>query len=513
MTGQGKVDRRRLISDFQRLAPEEISAFSVSAGDEADTSEMSQAERQLVSALAKTLSLTESSIRRNTSFFALGLDSLSAIRFSRNVRDSTGHQVDVSAILKRPTIARLAAFTEDKLEATSPRDVTISSVGNFLEVDIAKTIRFDFDAQKLAIKAILPCTPLQEAMLSASSGPQSPAYNNRMLFSLQTEPNVLKQAWKCMLDRHDILRTTFCSTDDTQHPFVQVVLERFDLPWNQKHLNLDREDLINETSNPLPPAFDGYVPPYSMSCYISASQKSLVVDMHHALYDANAMSILLSEIEQICRGVKLPSPPPFSDFLAYMVSCDASMANAWFQEHLKGFRPKPFRRQLKTDGLYATVERQLPLSQQEVNGFLQQYALSLLALSQGAWARTLSILQTSKDICFGNLVSGRSVPVNDVERLVAPTLNTLPIRIDSSKSRNNLDLVKQLQKINVDMLPYQLTPLRRVQQKFAAGQHLFDSLILLQQPSTPLDPSIWSLQGETGEMNVSSRVIHDFESS
>lgn len=214
------------------------------------------------------------------------------------------------------------------------------------------------------------------------------------------------------------------------------------------------------------------------------------------------MSILLSEIEQAYKGVKLPAPPAFSDFLDYIESADQVKADAWFEEALRKFRPKPFGRQSTFDNAYKTVVKRLPLMDTEVNTFIKEHALSLLALSQSAWVKTLCLLQVSQDICFGNVVSGRSVPVKDVERLVAPTLNTVPIRIDTSKTRNNLDLIKKLQKVNVDMLPYQLTPLRRIQQKFAAGQRLFDSLVLLQQPSEPLDPNIWTLEGETGEMNV-----------
>lgn len=312
----------------------------------------------------------------------------------------------------------------------------------------------------------------------------------------------MKQAWADMLKRHDILRTTFCSTDSTQNPFVQVVLEHFVLPWKQEDFKHDKDMLLHEVSESMPPAFDSYRPPYSVTCYSSSHETLLAVDMHHALYDANAMSVLLSEIEQVCKGNKLFAPPSFSDFLDHMVSTDQTKADAWFEETLQGFQPKPFEKQPTAHSVYESINRRLPMKEVEVNGFVKEHALSLLALSQGAWAKTLCLLQTSRDVCFGNVVSGRSVPVQDVERLVAPTLNTVPIRVDTGKARNNLDLIKKLQKLNVEMLPHQLTPLRRIQQKFAAGQRLFDSLVLLQQPPEPLDPSIWTLEGESGEMNV-----------
>ena len=45
-------------------------------------------------------------------------------------------------------------------------------------------------------------------------------------------------------------------------------------------------------------------------------------EMHHAMYDANAMSSLLQDIEQAHRGVSLPSPSDFAPFLGYMLSTD-----------------------------------------------------------------------------------------------------------------------------------------------------------------------------------------------
>ncbi|GAB7345699.1 hypothetical protein MBLNU457_3977t2 [Dothideomycetes sp. NU457] len=486
MTLQGKVDNRRLVAAFDGLTPEQLSTFSTAEDDPHDETELSEKEKIIASALAQTLQIPSASLRRSTSFFALGLDSLSAIKLSRSIKKSSGHQIDVSAILKRPSIARLALMLDESDSESSSNNVA-SPLDSFLEDDIKASILEDFAAH--------------EAMLSASSDPRSPAYSNRMVFRLGADSAKIKDCWQEMVIRHDILRTAFCSTDSANHPFVQAVITEFDLPWIEMNHCPDPEELLNGSTESLPTPFDSYLPPYTLSSYQAQDAGYLVVDMHHALYDANAMSNLLGEIEQTLEGTKLSKPASFSSFLEHMLSGNPEDADRWFASHLSGLTLRSFNKRTGDDSKFSTVSRPLSIKKADVNAFLEKHTLSLLALTQAAWAKVLSVLQSCDDVCFGNVVSGRTVPVSDVEELVAPCFNTLPVRANLRKARSNIDLVKRLHQVNIDMLPFQLTSLRRVQQKIAAGQRLFDSLVLLQQPTKPLDSRVWTLEGETGEMN------------
>ncbi|KAH0068236.1 peptide synthetase, partial [Aureobasidium melanogenum] len=112
-TLQGKIDRRRLAKDASELGVDVLSACSQDFDDEGDSSELSATEKQVLSALADTLRAPSTSISRSTSFFALGLDSVSAIRFATKLRSEYGYEVDVSRILKRPTVAKLASHLQD----------------------------------------------------------------------------------------------------------------------------------------------------------------------------------------------------------------------------------------------------------------------------------------------------------------------------------------------------------------------------------------------------------------
>jgi hypothetical protein len=77
--------------------------------------------------------------------------------------------------------------------------------------------------------------------------------------------------------------------------------------------------------------------------------------------------------------------------------------------------------------------------------------------------------------------------------------------MDMSRKRRNLDMMKAFQSANTELMQYQFTPLRRIQSLFSqhGSRRLFDTLLLLQQSPRPLDRSIWTLERDDGEMDVS----------
>ncbi|THX05712.1 peptide synthetase [Aureobasidium pullulans] len=505
-TTQGKIDRRQLSRDGSMLSVEDLNACSQDFAKDKDITELSVKETHLLSALADTLSLPSTSIGRSTSFFALGLDSVSAIRFATKLRTQHGYQADVSHILKRSTIAKLAAKLDDgqMKPSVSSKNDTVSSFEAAIGLDIIESVISRLREQSQIVGQVLPCTPLQEAMLSSASGPeQSSAYRNKTLFRLQGKPDKLKASWEAMMKRHGILRTTFIMTESTRFPFVQAVLSESTLPWEEfDHVPDDLSALVHDAKSSETP---GYMPPWKIQVYKSGPVIYLLLEMHHALYDANAMANLLQEVEELYEDHELPAPVSFKPFLDHMLSASLEQADEFFTAQLRNFVPKPFERMEHSQSKngFGAVVANIGCSSKTVEEFLSKHSTTMLGLTQAMWAKALSAAQGYSDVCFGNVVSGRTVPVDGIESLVAPCFNTLPVRIDLSKHQSNLRLIKALQGGNVDALPHQLTSLRRIQgQAGTGGRRLFDSLVLLQQKPTDLNPEIWSLEHESGDMDV-----------
>ncbi|MBE3049212.1 hypothetical protein IMZ48_43285, partial [Candidatus Bathyarchaeota archaeon] len=222
---------------------------------------------------------------------------------------------------------------------------------------------------------------------------------------------------------------------------------------------------------------------------------------HHAMYDGVAMSTLLSEVEAIATGKDLPPPVSYESFLREALMLPESTDQFWTSQ-FRDFRPARFSRsQAGSPSTPDTLKLQLQIPLDELEARTHSLGLSLSSVSQAVWANVLSIA-TGADVCFGNVMNGRSVPVEDVDRLVAPCFNTVPLRVDVSEYAQGTDLLKYLHRLNPTIIEYQFTPLRRIQKLLGQPHGLFDTLLLLQPPKTTLNAEVWELVSDVGGMDV-----------
>jgi hypothetical protein len=500
MTVQGKIDKRTLISCYHSLSNDMLDACGNGIED-TEGGEWSEIEKAIALALSRVLKLHVGAIARHSSFLRLGLDSISAIRFAAYLRHAMNRPVPVSTILQNPSTARLAIQLQSTSLSVLPE---IDDSGNVFESSLKFSIQAKAHKAGLSISNVRPCTPLQEAMLSMGISSNIPSsYCNTMLFRIKVDVEILKDCWDTMASRHDILRTYFVSTDDPTYPFAQIALSSYSPKWVSKQggefISLI-ESASQTASTELPPPVDSLQPPYFLNVLRRNGESYLQFSCHHALHDGSAIQLLLEEIEQIVRGDVLPEPVPFEPFLREMVRHRSSEAMSFWQEQLKGFKPSLF----KSEGRMHDVQSyDLDIKLSGLEQSCQELAISVLSASQTAWAKTMQSLFGVTDVCFGNVVSGRTLTVNGLDKLVAPTFNTVPIRANMKDHKTNTELLRALQSNNAELLPHQLTSLRSIQSKLGfGGTGIFSTMLLYQQAKLELDPTIWTLTEEFGEMNV-----------
>jgi amino acid adenylation domain-containing protein len=461
-------------------------------------------EAQISSILSSVLGWKRETLRRWTSFNMLGLDSISAIPLSQQLQKHFGHRVPVSVILRNPSIAQLARILEEKNMATQDRSIPDPSRLRIFSSDIVEDIKTRCKQEGNTVETVLPCTPLQEAMLASSMSRSY--YLNKVLFRLKQDSKIMETYWRQMCKRHAILRTCFATTDNLHHPFAQVVLRDWQPEWHCFSLTKERlDDGLKMHTDKIIAATDTMKPPISFAIMRKDESVWLSFICHHALYDGVAMDRLLFEVEELSRGRQLTPAIPIEPFLEEALLLVPTAETFW-RDMMADFNPAPPLR-CKTDvpvGRQETRSVKLDIPLSEIIYKTQELGVSLLSLCQSSWAAMLSLILGVEDICFGNVVSGRSVPVDGIDRLVAPCFNTIPIRVNLKDTRRTGDLMKAMQELNPRILEYQFTPLRFVQNMVShnTGQPLFDTLLLLQQHVKPLDNTIWELERDDGEMDV-----------
>ena len=503
-TPSGKLDRARLRQAVDELDRDFVALASRSSVPLEDDKEMSPVEGRIAEIVATVFGVAQREIRRWTPLTTLGLDSISAIRVSKQIQANLGKRIAISAILQNSSVAKLAEVLGQRNDASMTR---AAEQIELISPRLAESVIANVRAHGRASEKMLPCTPLQEAMLAAS---KNASYQNRMLFRVSGNLERLVDAWKVMCERHGILRTCFVSTEDSQRPVVQVVLDKWDHTWLKLEASRKTmEECIAEHADALPNAIDAMEPMVSFATIIEKGNIYLSFICHHALYDGVAIERLLFEIEQVVAGADLPLPPAYDTFLLESLPLQNIGDEFWIR-HLDRYTPKLITgfetvQSGPTSASFATQNLDIPLSQ--VHGVVRQLGVSLLSVTQSAWAISLGCLFNTDDICFGNVVSGRTLPIDGIDELVAPCFNTIPVRINLSDTPRNMDLMKAFQSLSPELIKHQFTPLRRIQSLFSRERQsnrrlFFDTLLLLQHPPRPLDQSLWTLERDDGDMDV-----------
>lgn len=509
MTAQGKIDKRRLLELYGKMQSEQLSSVSRGQEMDEDPKDWTNKEREIAAVVSASAGVAPESLRRNTSFFSLGIDSVSAIPLARRLRSKLDPRVEVSWILRFPSVAGLAGEISQLPNAIKSVATAASDLSNAFHTSTKSRIMTAFNHNDLTIQYIRPCTPLQEAMLSAeaSKSNSTNAYSNHTIFNIDRR-NVsrFEHCFRIMCQRHEILRTCFISTSEIKYSFAQVVIEKYIPKWES--IETSDDDLDHDTQQlPKIPctAIDTMVPPLRLQVIQSPTNARLAVSMHHALYDGEAIALLFCEVEQIFRGEELPTPVSFQPFLAHLIGYNVTRGDAYWDRHLKGFISLPFPRIALVDSAGSektfSTTRDLEPSLSQLDECSRKSSSTMLSLCQAAWAKVLYHMTSELDICFGNVVSGRTVALEGLDRLIAPCFNTLPVRLNLKTGTTNVDVVHRLQQLNAESLDHQFTPLRRIQARWGRGRdRLFETLFILQRPSRILDHAIWSLQEDIGDM-------------
>lgn len=497
MTSSGKVDRRQLLQWFDALSTPYLETASIILRQPNDVGDWTGIDCRIAEAIVESMKVPQSEIGRWTPFLALGIDSISAISLAKSLSRQVEFEVPISAILQNPTVAQLGHYLSTISDRRSAQIHTKTQLSiEAFETEVSGIVQGQLDN----VEAILPCMPLQEAMLL--QGQES--YYNRILLRLQVSPADMQSYWRQMSKRHDILRTCFVTTMRASHPIAQVVLREWELPWRTFEVTVPSlEGASREHLDSLPDPLDSMSPPCSLGIIRYKGLNFLSFICHHALYDGIAMENIWREVEALARGRTLQDAVPYKPFLQQALSLPADVETFW-QDHFRGFRESAtFARSARSSFNQSTNTVSIDMSFKEIQQRTRSIGVSLLSLFQASWAAVLACVYDEPDVVFGNVVSGRTLGVEGVDKLVAPCFNTIPLRMDTSQSVQNVDLVKAFQRLNSILLPYQFSPLKLVRKVIGVRRRpLFDTLLLLQQPLKEMDKNIWTLEEDCGNMDV-----------
>jgi amino acid adenylation domain-containing protein len=444
LTSSGKIDRKAL------PAP----VFAATAFRAPQT----QTEKIVADAFAEVLGVDR--VGLDDDFFALGGDSLIAIRVSARLQLALGREVPVRSLFDAPTVRGLADYLHRHRGGAARPPLRVMPRPERVPLSYAQQRLWFFDQLQ---------------------GP-SPIYNMAVALRLsgKLDAVALGAALADVVGRHESLRTLFTAPEGTPQQLVAPA-ERADFGWqvvDGSGWSAGRlEEAIGAVARH---SFDlaAEIPLRATLFRVADDEHVLVAVVHHIAADGWSIAPLVADLGAAYASRSAgqapdwtPLPVQYADYTLWQREHLGDLADnespiaaqlAYWQDALAGM---PERLVLPTDRPYppvadyrgATVEVDWPAElQQQVARVAREHNATSFMVVQAALAVLLSKISATSEVAVGIAMAGRGDPALD--DLVGFFVNTLVLRIDLAGDPTIAELLAQVRQRSLAAYEHQDVP-------------------------------------------------------
>ena len=451
LTHSQKVDRKALASMVHRVEDTSQRFF---------TPPRNPIEIELTNIWADVLELPQVGVHDN--FFDLGGHSLLATRLASRIERAFGAPVPLQNLFDHPTISGLAEYILAALQkapkAPQP-EIPIVSRGEPLPLGFS-----------------------QERIWFIHQLDPSPAYHVPIAIRINgvLDPDVIQRSLQQVINRHEILRTTFQLIDGTPK---QVIAPSYELKLKQIDLRYlpaeGREgELIYLLEDHMQEPFELAHGPLIRAILFRMGEAESVValNLHHVICDAWSISILGREIASICEAFSkglLPDLPPlpiqFGDFAAWQRRWydggKLEQEMDFWKKELEGISvlslptdyPRPAVQTYR--GSFLIQEQDAGLVA-DLRMLCRQQGVTLFMTMLTAFNVLLFRYTGQEDIVLGLPVANRHWL--DTENLVGPFVNTLLLRTYLNGNTDFSELLQKVRKTALQVYAHQDMPFEKL---------------------------------------------------
>jgi amino acid adenylation domain-containing protein len=445
-TANGKLDRAA-------LPPPQADAYVAEAYvAEAYAPPQSATEHALAAMWSELLGLRD--IGGNDRFLNLGGDSLRLIQLASRIRRTLERDIPIHALFKPQTLAQMAMA----INAAPPM---------VFEDDAADAQQGAFDLwspPQAGLPARVPLSYQQYGLwLLEQLSSTSIAYNAQNLIRIRGafDPERLRRAIERLVERHEILRTTFHDHPvdgpyQTVHPAAPDIFSYSELASPP-----DDTELAAIVHAHVHHRFDLAELPLIRFClYRLAPQDYLLIQVEqHYVHDGWSMNLILRELFALYdadrRGVEASLPAAIAQYRDYAEWQRSEGAQArllkqarYWKDKLRGVSTElPMRTDFPRPPVPSFVGDQvrvvLPTAlSRRLRAFCREQGLTLFAAMQAVYRMTISHYAGTDDFLIGSAVASRTS--QKTEGLVGMFVNMIPARCDLSGDPSYRELVDRV---------------------------------------------------------------------
>ncbi|GME32963.1 nonribosomal peptide synthase 2 [Neofusicoccum parvum] len=483
-TGNGKVDRKALAAFHERTQESQLASVEEYLKRSGESGrEIAPLEAVRV-AVCVVLRIPEARVEEDASFRALGGHSLAAVMLVSTLR-KLGYDTDVVSIFSQDTVKDIAASVR-KIEAEH------------------NSVCFDEERRRFAEEIglapetaeVAPATDMQIRMVRGTiDNPSLNFIKIGMTFDNRGDPAflaTLREAWKRLVQRHSMLRTSFRLSSSEPTQLLQKEVESF---W-QEHLISEEAwaSAENDSQQFKEDDFDSFDDQDNSDLsrlrllVLPDLRVRLVWTVHHSLIDGWSASVILNDLWEILHNRDLPPCPQFTDAaweLRRLTQQNSPAAKAFWKDKLGEIQSIPRLRIPPTEDAssksLSEKHRKISVRVSELETAAKKTGVTSATLVYGAWALLLSRYCDSQTVVLGTVLSGRSLPLEGVEKIVGPLVNSLPMPVGIDVNKPVPEYLEQVFKSLCQLIDFQWTPNSLIQEATGSrGTDYFDTLLAIQ---------------------------------
>lgn len=535
MAASGKVDTKLLakLAHDHILAEADSGEESEDSGVEVEGSPGDDSRvAVVVEALQEVAGGEVTAVRRTR--LATCVDSLSAVHLVALLRKRGLTKLTLADVLApSATVESICNKARDQVNRRS-KEASILSPKAKTPLNLHTALRGEIPMglKQEDVQAVLPCLPLQAALVARSmvwmsNGREEGApYVAQFHYCLASDTDLARwqKAAETVIASEAILRACFVQREDDGKIF-QIILRNAPSPFV---LGEGKEEAADHVVAQMSTR-----PPIRIKLRVDGEQIFVSLKIHHALYDAVAIALLLKRFdkayEDAITNVQERAAKSLDVLTWVATHCDLSTeqldsAKTSWQRNLHDIRPCRIDSVVGDRKERTTIRsvRCLPWTTLQIRETLKEQGigLSMGSLLQVATSVCLSNLTKQKtSIVYGFVLSLRSVLGHIVEdgldEFIGPCLNTLVQATHLRKDEPLLAFAKRVHQMHIDLcqgvLP--IVSVEQVQRWTSVENNLFDSLLSINfVPSGEDEPRrLRALQTEgTSDMSLAFDVdIHE----
>lgn len=335
------------------------------------------------------------------------------------------------------------------------------------------------------------CPPVQQGMLVSMLNQRASIYDAHLLFrfnaapgEMAVNPNKLQEAWYKVIRKNTMLRTVFVeSGDQTASPFSMGVLRGVNASDVVTHKTCANEDaVLLDYAVETRKASDSPLSCRPLACLTiyqvtsSSSPRSLYCYLrkNHLMMDAISSMCIITELLEGYADKLDEEVVPYAEYVKYLERQSRSPAamDRFWANYLRGLVPCWFPalttlKERKAAAAAPSTKTTEPITlcdKPTIQALCRKYRLTVSNVAYAAWALVLGRYTNQNEVCFGYPVSGRGLPVRNIEKIVGPiiNMNILRTQLEPRPATTALELIRCCQKGLHSALPFQTASLPRI---------------------------------------------------